>query len=269
MIRRVFDIYVEQAAVLMPAAAAVFVFTGIVARVLIATSPGLGVVAIADRPRGRDAVHRDGGELVADIQDGRRDATAGQLLRAASPVLGQLILVGVVAAVGIIAGFILLVIPGLILLTLWSVSAPVVVIESPGVFPALRRSRLLVRGNGWQVFAVIIIMVVLVGAAGNIIDALAASAGTGAGIVARVVVGVLSAPLSALAAAVLYFELRARSAEPDPLLRRVSAFSTSELLRPGLLEGVSIMLARASAAARVRCAKGAAPESARATSRRD
>ena len=39
-------------------------------------------------------------ELVADVQDGRRDATPGQLLRAATPVLGQLILVGVVAGVG-------------------------------------------------------------------------------------------------------------------------------------------------------------------------
>ena len=87
-------------------------------------------------------------QLVADVQDGRRDATAGQLLRAATPVLGQLILVGVVAAVGIMAGFILLVIPGLILITLWSVAAPVVVLEHPGVFPALRRSRVLVRGNG-------------------------------------------------------------------------------------------------------------------------
>ena len=218
VIRRVFDIYIEQASVLMPASAAVFVFTGIVSRVLIATSPGLGVVAIAIYLVAVTLFTGMVVSLVADIQDGRRDATAGQLLRAASPVLGQLILVGVVAAVGIIAGFILLVIPGLILLTLWSVSAPVVVIESPGVFPALRRSRMLVRGNGLQVFAVIIIMVVLVGAAGNIIDALAASAGTGAGIVAQVVVGVLSAPLSALAAAVLYFELRARSAEPDPMI---------------------------------------------------
>ena len=28
-------------------------------------------------------------ELVADVQDGRRDATAGQLLRAVAPVLGR------------------------------------------------------------------------------------------------------------------------------------------------------------------------------------
>ena len=215
VIRRVFDIYIQQAAVLMPAAAVVFVLTGIVAGILIVTSPGLAVVAIAVDLVAVTLFTGMVVRLVADVQDGRRDATAGQLLRAATPVLGQLILVGVVAALGIMAGFILLVIPGLILLTLWSVAAPVVVMENPGVFPALRRSRLLVRGNGLRVFAVILILVVFVGAAGNIIDALAASAGTGAAIVARVVVGVLSAPLSALAAAVLYFELRARAAAQE------------------------------------------------------
>ncbi len=215
VIRRVFDIYVQQAAVLMPAAAVVFVFTGIITGLLVVASSGLAVVAIAIYLIAATLFTGMVVRLVADVQDGRRDATAGKLLRAAAPVLGQLILVGVVAAIGIMAGFILLVIPGLILLTLWSVAAPVVVIENPGVFPALRRSRLLVRGNGLQVFAVIMILVVLVGAAGNTIDAVAASAGTGVGIVARVIVGVLSAPLSALAAAVLYFELRARSAEPD------------------------------------------------------
>ncbi len=215
VIRRVFDIYVQQAAVLMPAAAVVFVFTGIITGLLVVASSGLAVVAVAIYLVAATLFTGMVVRLVADVQDGRRDATAGKLLRAAAPVLGQLILVGVVAAIGIMAGFILLVIPGLILLTLWSVAAPVVVIENPGVFPALRRSRLLVRGNGLQVFAVIMILVVLVGAAGNIIDAVAASAGTGAGIVARVIVGVLSAPLSALAAAVLYFELRARSAAQD------------------------------------------------------
>jgi hypothetical protein len=211
VIRRVFDIYVEQASVLMPAAAVVFVVTGILGAVLIAASPGLAPLAL-----GIDlvAVTLFTGmvvELVADVQDGRRDATTRQLLGAAAPVLGQLILVGVVAAVGIMAGFLLLIIPGLILITIWSVAAPVVVLEHPGVFAALRRSRNLVRGNGLRVFGVILALVVLVGVAGNLIDVAAESAGTGAGIVARVVVGVLSAPLAALAAAVLYFDLRARS----------------------------------------------------------
>ena len=212
VVRRVFDIYVEQAAVLMPAAAVVFAFTGILGGVLIAASPTLAFVAVAIDLVAVTLFTGMVVQLVADVQDGRRDATPRQLLGAAAPVLGQLILVGVVVAVGIMAGFILLILPGLILITVWSVAAPVVVLEHPGVFAALRRSRLLVRGNGWRVFAVILALVVLVGAAGNLIDAAAESAGTGAGIVARVVVGVLSAPLSALAAAVLYFDLRARSA---------------------------------------------------------
>ncbi len=99
-------------------------------------------------------------ELVADVQDGRRDARAGQLLRAVTPVIGQLILVGLVAGVGVVIGFILLIIPGLILLTIWAVSAPVVVLERPPGLKALGRSRELVRGNGWQVFGVILVLFV-------------------------------------------------------------------------------------------------------------
>ena len=67
-------------------------------------------------------------ELVADIQDGRRDHSPGELLRSATPVIGQLLLVGIVAAIGIVIGFFLIIVPGLILLTIWSVAAPVVVL---------------------------------------------------------------------------------------------------------------------------------------------
>jgi len=146
-------------------------------------------------------------ELVADVQDGRRDATVGQLLQAATPVLGQLILVGILAGIGITIGFILIIVPGLILLTIWSVAAPVVVLERPGAMKALGRSRELVRGNGWAVFGVILVLVIGVGIVAAIIDAIGGAAGTGVGIVVRVIVGVLTAPLPALAEAVLYFEL--------------------------------------------------------------
>jgi hypothetical protein len=148
-------------------------------------------------------------ELVADIQDGRRDHSPGELLRSATPVIGQLILVGIVAAIGIVIGFILIIVPGLILLTIWSVAAPVVVLERPGVFAALARSRELVRGNGWQVFGVIFVLFFLVLFVSSGIEIAADAAGTAAGLVARVVVGVLTGPFSALAAAVLYFDLRA------------------------------------------------------------
>ena len=47
-------------------------------------------------------------------------------------MLGQLILVGIVAGIGIVIGFVLIIVPGLILITIWSVVAPVIVLEHPG-----------------------------------------------------------------------------------------------------------------------------------------
>jgi len=229
VIRRVFDIYVDQASVLMPAAAVVFVFTGIISALLVAASPGLAIVALVVILVATTLFTGMVVELVADVQDGRRDASPGQLLQAATPVLGQLIIVGIVAGIGIVIGFILVIVPGLILLTVWSVAAPVVVLERPPGLRALGRSRELVRGNGWQVFGVILVLGVLVNITAGAIELAAESAGTGVGIVVRVVVGVLTAPLLALAASVLYFDLRklstaevtdtpARSGEPPSIV---------------------------------------------------
>lgn len=208
VIRRVFDIYVDQAPVLLPASAVVFVITGIVTALLVAASPGLALLALLLSLVAMTLFTGMVVELVSDLQDGRRDHSAGDLLRAAAPVIGQLILVGIVAGIGIVIGFLLIIVPGLILITIWSVAAPVVVLERPGVFAALSRSRELVRGNGWQVFGVIFVLFFLVLFVSSGIEIAADSAGTAAGLVARVIVGVLSAPFSALAAAVLYFELQ-------------------------------------------------------------
>ena len=214
VIRRVFDIYVDQYSVLLPASAVVFVITGIVSALLVAAAPGLALIALLLSLIAGTLFTGMVVELVSDVQDGRRDHSAGELLRAAAPVLGQLLLVGIVAGIGILIGFFLIIVPGLILLTIWSVAAPVVVLERPaGVFAALGRSRELVRGNGWQVFGVIFVLFFLVIIVSSAIQIAADSAGTGAGIVARVIVGILTGPISGLAAAVLYFDLRAASSE--------------------------------------------------------
>jgi ABC-type multidrug transport system fused ATPase/permease subunit len=208
IVRRTFEIYVDQASVLMPAAAVVFVISGIFGVLLIAASPALALVALIVSIVASTLFTGMVVELVADLQDGRRDASPGQLLRAASPVIGKLILVGIVAGIGIVIGFVLIVVPGLILITIWSVAAPVVVLERPDGLGALGRSRELVRGNGWNVFAVILLLVILVGVVSFLIEAVANSAGTGVGLVVRVIVGILTAPISSLAQAVLYFQLR-------------------------------------------------------------
>jgi hypothetical protein len=218
VIGRVWRIYVDQAPVLMPAAAVVFVIEGIGAALLASGGSAVGLIAA-------EIVSIVAGilftgmvvELVADVQDGRRDSSSRQLLRAVTPVLGQLILVGIVASIAIVVGFALLIVPGLILVTLWSVFVPVIVLERPPGLGSLGRSRELVRGNGWQVFGVLLVLYVLVNVVVLILDGAANSASTGAGIVVRVVLGVLTAPLGALAAAVMYFDLRALAGERAPV----------------------------------------------------
>jgi hypothetical protein len=213
VIDRVFGIYVDQAPVLMPAAAVVFLVTGILGTVLVLISTFFTLVWLILSVTAITLFTGMVVELVADVQDGKRDASVGQLLRAATPVLGQLILVGVVAGLGVLVGLVLLVVPGLILITIWAVAAPVVVLERPGGVRALGRSRELVKGHGWEVFAVLLVFVVGVTVISDVVVLAAASAGAAAGLIARVILGVLTAPLEALAAAVLYFELGgARSA---------------------------------------------------------
>ncbi len=222
VISRTFEIYVDQASVLMPAAAVVFVFSGLLTILLIAAAPALTILGLIVSLIAVTLFTGMVVKLVDDIQDGRRDASPGELLRAVTPVLGQLILVAVVAGVAEGIGFVFLIVPGLFLVTIWSVAAPVVVLERPGGLGALGRSRELVRGNGWQVFGVILILVIGVAVVGGVIDVVASAAGTAVGLIVRVIVGVLSAPISALAAAVLYFDLRGVRpgggvpAEPDP-----------------------------------------------------
>jgi hypothetical protein len=216
VIGRTFNIYADQASVLLPAAAVVFILVGVISALLVVIAPVLAILAFVVILVGTTLFTGMVVELVADVQDGRRDATVGQLLQAATPVIGQLILVGIVAGIGIAIGFILIVVPGLILITIWSVAAPVIVLERPGGLKPLGRSRELVRGNGWQVFGVIAVLVIGVGIVAAIIEAIGDSGGTGVGIVVRVIVQIFTAPLSALAASVLYFELRGPAAANTP-----------------------------------------------------
>lgn len=207
-IRRTFRIYVDQAPVLMPTAAVVFAISGVLRVVLAAASPALSLLGSLIALVAATLYTGMVTELVSDVRDGRRDATAGQLVSAVMPVLGQLILVAIVVGVGVVIGFVLIVIPGLILLTIWSVAAPVVVLERPGGLRALGRSRELVAGNGWNVFAVILVLVILLVIVAGALEVGAVAISTAVGVVVTVVIGILLTPISSLAAAVLYFELR-------------------------------------------------------------
>src|SRR3954468_5881498 len=204
-------IYADQASVLIPAAIVVFAIEGAVAyalRGLLAILAGL-VALIASTFYNGMVV-----ELVRDVQDGRRDSSVGDLFRAVQPVVLPLIAVSILGGLGIGIGFILLIVPGLYLLTIWSVLAPVVVLERPGVFPAFGRSQALVKGYGWQVFGVIIV-IVLISIVVAVLVAVVASSLSDLGLtILQWVINVITAPLSALLTSVLYFALRRAHGEP-------------------------------------------------------
>jgi hypothetical protein len=147
--------------------------------------------------------------LVRDLQDGRRDSSVKDLAASVTPVLMPLIGAGLVTAIGIVFGSLLLIVPGLYLLTIWAVTAPVVVVERKGVFGALGRSRELVRGNGWPVLGAVLVSV-LIGIAASLTLTLVAD-GIAEGKIIDIVFYALSsmvtAPIEALVASVLYFRL--------------------------------------------------------------
>ena len=168
-------------------------------------------------------------ETVRDVQDGKVDGTVGELLRSAGPSVGSLFVVGFLGALGIAIGLIALIIPGLILMTIWAVAAPVVVIERKSAFQAFSRSRELVSGNGWPVFGTLVALF-----AGNIllsmIGSAIGSASTGAAIVAQLAQYLVIAPVSAIAAAILYFALR--EAHGDSVLARPTGVLSGGFVPP-------------------------------------
>lgn len=74
------------------------------------------------------------------------------------PVLGLMIL----WFIGVSVGFMLVIIPGLILMTMWSVTVPALVGENTGVFGSFGRSRALTRGSRLKIFLLLLIFLVLI-----------------------------------------------------------------------------------------------------------
>jgi uncharacterized membrane protein len=155
--------------------------------------------------------------LVRDVQDGSRDSSVGQLIEETWPVVLPLIGAGILAGIGIAIGLIIFIVPGLILLTIWSVIAPVIVVERSGAIDAFGRSRALVKGNGWQVFGVIVVVFLIATIASFVLRAIGASISDSVAMLAlfSLIASTLTAPITALAASVIYFNLIALQAPAE------------------------------------------------------
>jgi hypothetical protein len=218
VLTRVLEYYRAQAGLVLPAALILFLPVAILNGV-IRHSSGSILLSLLAAGIGLVATYWFQGmmvEAVRDIQDGQRDFDVASLFRSVMPVLAPLVGAGVLAGFGIAIGLVLLIVPGLILMTIWAVVAPVIVIERRGVFEAFRRSRELVQGNGLAVLGVIVLIFILRFVASVVLGAIAIgiSDSVAGYAVAELLAYVLVAPLGALAAAVLYFELRRLAGEP-------------------------------------------------------
>ncbi len=72
----------------------------------------------------------------------------------------SLIMIGY--GLGVVVGFILLVVPGIILALMWALTVPVAVIEDKGLRDALNRSAELTKGNRSRVFVIYLLFFILV-----------------------------------------------------------------------------------------------------------
>lgn len=129
------------------------------------------------------------------------------------PVIGVGILVTL-----IIAFFTcLLIIPGIIALIMLWVAVPVAVVERPGIWASVTRSRELTKGYRWHLFGLILILVILSSVIGGVING---AVGFGVGffpgseisstvaLVIHAIVQAFSSALLAVAGAVAYHDLR-------------------------------------------------------------
>ncbi|HEX5527699.1 MAG TPA: hypothetical protein VFX44_10965 [Solirubrobacterales bacterium] len=214
-LREVFATYREQAMVLLPVAFLLFLVSAVANTLapggfVLSVLPLIFSIFIATLYQGMVV------SLVRDLRGGRRSSSIRGLVRSVLPVFWQLVGAGILAGIGIGFGS-LLVLPGLYLMTIWAVIAPAIVIERREVLDAFRRSRQLVRNNGWHVFVVVVLVAGLlsfvVGLAFLLVarevahkPVLVIASGT--------LASTITAPIEALVAAVLYFRLLALQSEP-------------------------------------------------------
>ena len=152
-------------------------------------------------------------KAVQDVRDGRVNLDLSQTVRAAGPFILPVIGASILAGIGVTIGFILLIVPGFILLTFWCLIVPFIVLGGSGVFESFGKSWRTVRGYAWRVFGtyvlVFLILIAFAIVVGFILILLPLWLRT---FVNNLVTGTLIAPFLALVATLIYYRLTAAHA---------------------------------------------------------
>src|SRR5690349_18217068 len=152
-------------------------------------------------------------KAVQDVRDGRVDLDLSQTVRAAGPYILPVIGASILAGIGVTIGFILLIVPGFILLTYWCLIVPFIVLGGSGVFASFGNSWRTVRGYAWRVFGTyVLVFLILIAFAivlGFILILLPLWLRSS---VNNLVTGTLISPFLALVATLIYYRLTAAHA---------------------------------------------------------
>jgi hypothetical protein len=147
-------------------------------------------------------------QVVRDLhEDGDRRSSLAETFSVALARFKPLASVSLRTGFGVLLGCLLLIVPGLLLLTRWAVAIPVVMLEGLPAPDAMRRSQELVRGNGRAVFTVVLSIGFVTGIVNLLFSALARGHGFPAVWLAGTVSAALTVPYAAHAMTVLYYRL--------------------------------------------------------------
>jgi hypothetical protein len=83
------------------------------------------------------------------------------------PIIG----LAICMSVGIMVGFVLLIVPGVILAVMWFVSTPACVVEQLGPLASMARSSELTKGHRWKIFGMLLLVLIGAGIIGAVIGA--------------------------------------------------------------------------------------------------
>ena len=97
--------------------------------------------------------------VVIEHEGGR--PSLGECLSGALRYSVPIVLLTILWWLGLMIGFVFLLVPGLMLLTMWAVAVPALIEERTGVIGAFGRSRALTKGSRWKIFG--LLMVLLIG----------------------------------------------------------------------------------------------------------
>lgn len=144
---------------------------------------------------------------------GGQRPTLGSIISRGLATVVPVIVIALLLSIVIGIGFVLLIVPGIFLIVVYSVVVPAAVVERPGIIGSFKRSWELTKGYRWPVLGILLVLVVIlfilsfvVGAVGGVV-AFSTNDFTLL-IVINYIVSALSGALMSVAVAVTYHDLR-------------------------------------------------------------